>query len=447
MKKILIIITTILFFVGCNNEKEEQKTKIDRNKYNFISAKEAANKINITFIDTRSYDEFNGWDIKKIGVNGHIKGAKSVPHTIATKENFDTIIQRKGIEKNKELIIYGDDTQKVADLFIEAGYSTSILDGGIHKWKEEKFQINSLKNYQNIVPITWVKDLIDGKNVEFYDNRPYKIFNAGWDESNATHKKGHIKGSYWFHTGWLEVGPLWNKINDEEIEKKLLEKGITANTLLILYGNDITSASRVASIAKYAGVEDVRIINGSYDKWKEAGFPVETTIIEPTPEQHFGSKVPANPNFIINIEEAINLLKSEEGDLISIRSWKEYQGKVSGYDYIKPRGRIEGAKWGKGGSDPWHLEDYRSIDENYMRPYTEIKEMWEALKIDTSRSLAFYCGTGWRASEVWFYARSMGLENVSVYDGGWKEWSENPKTKNKVLKDIPENLNEEKYPY
>ncbi|MDU8001958.1 MAG: sulfurtransferase, partial [Klebsiella sp.] len=29
--------------------------------------------------------------------------------------------------------------------------------------------------------------------------------------------------------------------------------------------------------------------------------------------------------------------------------------------------------------------------------------------------------------ETFMYARAMGWNNVSVYDGGWYEWSSNPK--------------------
>jgi thiosulfate/3-mercaptopyruvate sulfurtransferase len=40
--------------------------------------------------------------------------------------------------------------------------------------------------------------------------------------------------------------------------------------------------------------------------------------------------------------------------------------------------------------------------------------------------IAFYCGTGWRASLAFFYAWLMGWEHISVYDGGWFEWSSDP---------------------
>ena len=40
--------------------------------------------------------------------------------------------------------------------------------------------------------------------------------------------------------------------------------------------------------------------------------------------------------------------------------------------------------------------------------------------------VAFYCGTGWRASETWFYAYLQGWDRIAVYDGGWFEWSQDP---------------------
>ena len=35
--------------------------------------------------------------------------------------------------------------------------------------------------------------------------------------------------------------------------------------------------------------------------------------------------------------------------------------------------------------------------------------------------------TGWRASEAFFYAWLMDWKQISVYDGGWYEWSSDPK--------------------
>jgi thiosulfate/3-mercaptopyruvate sulfurtransferase len=110
---------------------------------------------------------------------------------------------------------------------------------------------------------------------------------------------------------------------------------------------------------------------------------------------------------------------------VSVRTWREHIGQVSGYNYIGPAGRIKGDVWGNCGSDAYHMQHYRSVD-NTMREYPEITANWADAGITADKWVAFYCGTGWRASETWFYAYLQGWERIAVYDGGWFEWSADP---------------------
>ena len=119
------------------------------------------------------------------------------------------------------------------------------------------------------------------------------------------------------------------------------------------------------------------------------------------------------------------IIASSEAELVCVRSWPEYIGEVSGYNYIKPKGRIPGAVFADCGSDAYHMENYRNIDHT-TREYHEIAENWAKNGITPDKHLAFYCGTGWRGSEAWFNAWLMGWPNVSLYDGGWFEWSADP---------------------
>ena len=59
-------------------------------------------------------------------------------------------------------------------------------------------------------------------------------------------------------------------------------------------------------------------------------------------------------------------------------------------------------------------------------PEEELAANWDEVGITPDKWLAFYCGTGWRASETWFCAYLMGWQTVAVYDGGWWEWSQDP---------------------
>ena len=78
--------------------------------------------------------------------------------------------------------------------------------------------------------------------------------------------------------------------------------------------------------------------------------------------------------------------------------------------------------WGYGGSDPYKMQDFRNFDQT-KRAAGEIKKMWHKIGITPDRMIAFYCGTGWRAREAFFYVHLMRYKQISVYDGGWLEWS------------------------
>ena len=163
-----------------------------------------------------------------------------------------------------------------------------------------------------------------------------------------------------------------------------------------------------------------------YDWWVQAGNPVETTERLPEPVEAFGASIPVRPEVIVDIAEAKEIIADPEGAaLVSVRTWREHIGQVSGYNYIGPAGRIKGDVWGNCGSDAYHMQHYRNVD-NTMREYPEITANWAEAGITADKWVAFYCGTGWRASETWFYAYLQGWERIAVYDGGWFEWSADP---------------------
>ncbi|MCB9025877.1 MAG: sulfurtransferase [Bdellovibrionaceae bacterium] len=326
------------------------------------------------------------------------------------------LLKKKKLSKNLTYGLYGNqkDIELVKNQLEKIGYKnifkiTDALQNSSHLHKIEK--------YEKLVPATW---LAKKENIN-----KFNIFEVSWGNPSQEFLNGHVLGAGYINTDLFEEGPLWNKKDDKTLIRNILDLGIDAETKVILYNRDSLAAARVAVILIYAGVKDVRLLDGGWDLWKMNGGGISTGQAKKFLKKNsFGVAFPSQPETMISMPQAIEHLNDPLNSvLVSIRSWQEHKGLTSGYNYISAKGDIPGAVWGHGGTDANHLEDFRNPD-NTMRPAEEILEFWSDAGIHKEKRVSFYCGTGWRASEAFFYAMIIGWQKISVFDGGWKEWSE-----------------------
>jgi molybdopterin synthase sulfurtransferase len=396
---------------------------------------------NIRIIDVRPIDAYNGWRMRNEVRGGHIKGARNISAKWMDYIEWIEIIDSKGITPAHELIVYGYDmlqTETVARKLIKAGYpDVSVYHLFADEWStHEELPTEYLPNYRNLVPPGWLHDLISNKSVTEKPNNKFVICHAHY-QNRADYEKAHIPAAIDLDTNWLESTETWNRRSPAELKKVFEELGIAHDTTVILYGNYSNptydnpfpgssagqlAAFRCAFIMLYAGVKDVRVLNGGMQAWLDEGY--ETTTEEgcrqPVPD--FGSTIPARPEFAVDLSEAKEILQADGKNLVCMRSWREYIGEFSGYHYIEKKGRIPGAIFANCGSDAYHMENYRNLDHT-NREYHEIERIWAELGITPDKHNAFYCGTGWRGSEAFFNAYLLGWPRISVFDGGWFEWS------------------------
>ena len=408
------------------------------------STEELVDKIenpDVKLIDVRPIEAYNGWRLKNEIRGGHIKGARSLPFKWLNYIDWIEIVRVKEIMPRHSLIIYGYDkfeTKKVANQFIRAGYDdVRIYHNFIDEWSaNNKLPIDKLKRYRQLVSANWLNKLIKTGIAPEYYNKKYVICHVHYQKRDA-YEEGHIPEAIDLDTNLLESSETWNRRSPEELKIALEQLGITYDTTVILYGrfsypdnNDPFPGSsaghlgafRCAFIMMYAGVNDVRILNGGLQSWTDAGFETTTKEYNKHPVKDFGTPIPSYPELVVDIQEAKEILKTSDKNLVSVRSWREFIGEVSGYNYIEKKGRIPGAVFGNCGSDAYHMENYRNLDHT-TRESHEIEKIWAEVGITSDKHNTFYCGTGWRGSEAFFNAWLMGWSHVSVFDGGWFEWS------------------------
>ena len=399
----------------------------------------------VVVVDTRPLNAFNGWRVDGAARGGHLPGAVAFPSSWARlldDADLGDILIAKGATVDRDVVLYGSDSETVATRLRALGYA-NVRTIDASSWIDDAdLPLERLPHYEQLVDVDWLRAVLDGDRPEAPPAERVLLFHVNFGVPEE-YEESHIPGALYLDTNWLENPDDWNRRTPDELGAAVERLGITHDTTVILYGRDTEgganekwpgrragqiAACRAALILTYAGVDDIRILDGGYDHWVQAGNELETTLRTPTPIASFGRQIPHRPEVIVDLEEAKEILADPEGAaLVSVRTWREHIGEVSGYNYIQPAGRIAGDVWGNCGSDAYHMQHYRNVD-NTMRAYPEIAANWEDAGITSDKWVAYYCGTGWRASETWFYALVMGWQNVAVYDGGWFEWSSDPES-------------------
>ncbi|MFZ2633117.1 MAG: rhodanese-like domain-containing protein [Desulfosalsimonadaceae bacterium] len=404
--------------------------------------KDRMNDADFALVDTRTDAEFIGWQLYNEKRGGHITGAVQIPYewafqtdkSILEYADMKELFESRGITPDKEIVPYCTSGIRSAYAYFICrlmGYEkVANYDASIRDWAAADaaaYPMEKMENYQALVHPAWVDALINGKNPPTYSGNRYVIIeamsNRGGDNT-GDYDAGHIPHAIHLNIYALEGGyPAYpysspsdgNLLPDAELQTFIENMGITTDTTVVIYGSSLTPAGRTAWALMYAGVKDVRILNGGYDAWVAAGYDVETTPNTPSPIP-FGAVVPVHPEYLATTDDVAELELGPTTVLADIRRWAEFTGAPGSNTYLHfdDEGRIPGAVWG-------HNNDAYADADQTLR--TEMEQMWEDCGITSNKKAVFYCGTGWRSSLAFYFAYLLGFPDIANYDSGFFGWS------------------------
>ncbi len=408
-------------------------------------------------LDVRPTAAYNGWRFHGEARGGHIPGARSFPLGWTKYMDWIETAESMGLGPDSRITVYGytvADGEAMAERLGRLGIEgVEVFDGYLSWCEDETRPLSRMARYRHLVPPGWLRTVLERDGAIPTPD----LDAAGTPELEAPpagrvvvchahygnpedYDRGHIPGAIALDTNALEASETWNRRTPAELKSALESHGIDRDTTVVVYGRHSfptyamehpgasaghLGAMRCAAILLYAGVEDVRVLNGGIHSWEDAGYGLSTAPVSPEPVADFGGPIPGRPELMVDTPEAKEILASPDAALVSVRSWAEFIGQRSGYHYIDKAGRIPGAVFGNCGTDAYHMENYRNPDHT-TRAFGEIAANWAEAGIVPEKRVAFYCGTGWRGSEAFMNAWLMGWPNVAVYDGGWMEWSSDP---------------------
>ena len=184
--------------------------------------------------------------------------------------------------------------------------------------------------------------------------------------------------------------------------------GVSAGTPVVVYdASSGMAAARAWWLLRYAGVRDVRVLDGGLQAWRGA---LETGVVEPAPgdvELRYG----ALP--VLTVEDAAAFPRV--GTLLDARAGERYRGET---EPIDPRaGHIPGAV-----SAP--TTDTLDAGGGFLEPGS-IRARFEDLGVDLRAPVAVYCGSGVTAAHTLLALAAAGVDGA-LYPGSWSQWSNLP---------------------
>jgi len=170
------------------------------------------------------------------------------------------------------------------------------------------------------------------------------------------------------------------------------------------------SAARAWWLLRWAGVEDVRILDGGLAAWTAGGFEVDQTQVHPP----LGD-VELDGGHLPTLDADGAAAWPQEGLLLDARAGERFRGEVEPVD---PRaGHIPGAV-----SAPT-AENLG--DDGTFLPTDALTQRFAALGAPAGGRVAVYCGSGVTAAHQAAALTMAGYEPV-LYPGSWSQWSSDP---------------------
>jgi thiosulfate/3-mercaptopyruvate sulfurtransferase len=199
----------------------------------------------------------------------------------------------------------------------------------------------------------------------------------------------------------------------EALQESARRWGINDGDTVVVY-DDLKnmSAARAWWLLRYAGVSDVRVLDGSLSGWVASGRALETG--EVTPKR--GAVLLSYGHLpVLSIDEAAAL--PESGILLDARAGERFRGEVEPVD--PHAGHIPGALSAPTGENV--------DDDGRFLPADTLRARFESLGAENGAddSVGVYCGSGVTAAHEALALTIAGF-TPAIYSGSWSQWSNTP---------------------
>ena len=257
--------------------------------------------------------------------------------------------------------------------------------------------------------------LLGQDNVVFAD-ASFHLPTSGRD-AEAEYEDSHIKGARWF-----DINAIADPNSDQPhtmpkaplFQRHMQRLGISSDDLVIVYDTSpFYSSARAWFMLRYFGHADVRVLNGGFNVWKDAGGEVERGQQSEYSGKRFLVTDPVGNAGVRSLSAMKKHVETGNRQILDARAAGRFNGTEAEPRPGLASGHMPGAR-----NIP-----ISSLIEKETGLFKTGEDLVAALKdVDPDKPIVTTCGSGVTACGLALGLALIGREDVAIYDGSWSEW-------------------------
>lgn len=265
-----------------------------------------------------------------------------------------------------------------------------------------------------IVDAAAVKAELDQGNVPTLLDVRWKL---GDDNGLEHYRAAHIPGAIYVDLDTELAAPATEERGRHPLpeigalQDSVRRWGIDADTPVVVYDDNASqSAARAWWLLRWAGLDDVRILDGGLNAWTQAGYSVgtgdEAAATDGTAQLSPGH-LP-----VADIDATARAAAGSDTVVLDARAPERYRGEIEPVD--RRAGHIPGAVSAPTAANVDDTGRFRSADQ--------LRRRFADIGVTPGSTVVVYCGSGVTAAHE-VAALAQAGTSAALFPGSWSQWS------------------------
>jgi len=187
--------------------------------------------------------------------------------------------------------------------------------------------------------------------------------------------------------------------------------GVSETDTIVVYdGVGLFTAPRVWWLLRTFGAKDVRVLDGGFPAWQEAGLPVETGAASPEAVTFAAS---FDRSAVASLDEVKAAVMNGRLQIADARPAARFAGEAP-----EPRAGVRAGHMPSAFNVP-----FMALSENgRLKSEAALRAIFAEAGLDPEAPVVTSCGSGVTAAVLNLALESLGNRQSALYDGSWTEW-------------------------